>query len=83
MKSLRRKEMALDSWSSVVIAQTQCRNASVTLERLAAPPLPAAGVLVWSVVGHENTVHGGNQSCDDGEPLASVHSRHESRLEVS
>lgn len=55
MKSLRQKEMALDSRSSVVTAQTQCRKASVTLERFAAPPLPAAGVLVWSVVGHENT----------------------------
>lgn len=60
--------MALDSRSSVVIAQTRYRKASVTLEQLPAPPLPAARVLVWSVVGHENTVRGGNWSCDDGEP---------------
>lgn len=61
-------QTALDSRSSVVTAQTQCRKASVTLERLVAPPLPAAGVLVWSIVGRENPVHGRNQSCDDGEP---------------
>lgn len=39
----------------------------MTLESLTVPRPPAAPVLVWSVVGHENTVHGGNRSCDNGE----------------
>lgn len=60
--------MALDSRASVVVAQTRCRKASATLERLTAPPLPAARVLDWSVVDHGNTVHGRNRSCDDGKP---------------
>lgn len=55
----------------------------MTLEPLTIPSPPAASVLVWLVVGHENTVHGGNRSCDNGERVASVHSWHGRAPEVS